>query len=81
MGNAAKLLTRMKSNPKGDWTPDNIKTVAKAHNLTLRQRGTSHAVLTNARGHHLTIPMHKPIKPVYIKHLVTLIEEGLSHEI
>ena len=66
----------MKANPKGDWTPDDIRTLVHAHSLTLRQRGTSHAVITNSRGHHLTVPMHKPIKPFYIRRLVALIEEA-----
>jgi predicted RNA binding protein YcfA (HicA-like mRNA interferase family) len=74
MSKAEKLLQQMKSNPKADWTPDNVKTLCNAFGLALRQRGTSHAVLTNARGGHLTVPMHKPIKPLYIKRLVTLIE-------
>ena len=65
-----RLLTAMKANPKADWSPENVRTVAKACDLTLRQRGTSHAVLTNALGQHLTVPMHKPIKPVYIRRLV-----------
>lgn len=64
----------MRANPKADWTPDNVKTVARACGLTLRQRGTSHAVVTDALGRHLTIPMHKPIKPLYIRHLMELIE-------
>lgn len=74
MSKAEKLLQQMKSNPKADWTPDNIKTLSKAYSLTMRQRGTSHAVLTNSKGEHLTVPMHKPIKPLYIKRLVELIE-------
>ncbi len=74
MSKAEKLLQQMKSNPKADWTPNNIKTLCKAFDLTLRQRGTSHAVLTNAIGQHLTIPMHKPVKPLYIKYLIKLIE-------
>ena len=74
MARAERLLESMRANPKADWTPDNIKTVARACGLTLRQRGTSHAVVTNARGRHLTIPMHKPIKPLYIRRLVELIE-------
>ncbi|WP_241086838.1 hypothetical protein [Candidatus Vondammii sp. HM_W22] len=74
MSKAEKLLQQMKSNPKADWTLDNVKTLCKAFNLTLRQRSTSHAVVTNANGQHLTVPMHKPIKPLYIKRLVELIE-------
>ena len=64
----------MRANPRADWTPDHVRTVARAHGLTLRQRGTGHAVVTNALGRHLTIPMHKPIKPLYIRRLVELIE-------
>jgi len=41
----------------------------------MRQRGTSHAVLTNTLGRHPTVPMHKPTKPVYIRQLVELVEE------
>lgn len=65
----------MQANPKGDWTPNDVRTLVRAHGLKLRQRGTSHAVITNSRGHHLTVPMHKPIKPVYIRRLVALIKE------
>ena len=64
----------MRANPKADWTPDNVKAVARAYGLAFRQRRTSHAVVTNALGRHLTIPMHKPIKPLYIRRLVELIE-------
>ncbi|MDE0680349.1 MAG: type II toxin-antitoxin system HicA family toxin [Gammaproteobacteria bacterium] len=68
------LLGLMKANPKADWRPKDVRKVARKHNLTIRQRGTSHAVLTNGVGGHLTIPMHKPIKPFYIRQLVKLIE-------
>ena len=77
---AERLLRRMKANPGGDWTPSHVRTLARAYGVTVRQRATSHAVLTNARGRHLTIPMHKPIKPVYIRHLVALIE-AQTHEV
>lgn len=65
----------MQEHPKGDWTPNDVRRLARAHGLKLRQRGTSHAVITNSCGHHLTVPMHKPIKPVYIRRLVALIKE------
>ena len=80
MTRAENLLRRMKANPRGDWTPSHVRTLARAYGVTVRQRGTSHAVLTNARRQYLTIPMHKPIKPVYIRHLVALIE-AQTHEI
>ena len=74
MSKAGKLLQKMKSNPRADWTLNNVKTLCTAYHLTMRQRSTSHAVLTNAKGEHLTVPMHKPIKAFYIKRLVELIE-------
>ena len=74
MSKAGKLLQKMKSNPKADWTPGNVKILCAAYDLTMRQHGTSHAVLTNAKGEHLTVPMHKPIKAFYIKRLVKMIE-------
>ena len=77
MSKAAKLLEKMKSNPQDDWTPDNVKVLCTAFSLTMRQRGTSHAVITNTYGAHLTVPMHKPIKALYIKRLIKLIEETL----
>lgn len=76
MARGAKLVEAMRANPLADWTPENVRAVARANGLTLRQRGTSHAVLTNALGHHLTIPMHKPVKPVYIRRLVEFVEES-----
>ena len=74
MTSSGELLASMKANPKVDWTPENIETIALAYGLTLRQRGTSHAAVTNGLGQHPTIPMHKPIKPLYIRRLVKLIE-------
>ena len=69
-----RLVAAMKANPKADWSPEDVRVVARACDLTVRQGRTSHAVLTNALGEHLTVPMHKPIKPVYIRRLVRLIE-------
>ena len=34
-------------------------------------------VLTSALGEHLAAPMHKPLKPFYIRPLVRLIEAAL----
>ena len=75
MARREKLLRAMAANPRADWSSRDVRTVASRHGLTLRQRGTSHAVLTAESGKHLTIPMHKPIKPHYIRRLVALIEE------
>ena len=75
MNKAHKVLIKMKQAPKNNWSPKDIKTLCLAYGLRLRQKGTSHGVLTNKKGEHLTIPMHKPIKPIYIKKLIKLIED------
>lgn len=64
----------MRAAPKADWKPKDVRAVVRAHGLAIRPRGTSHAVITNSLGRHLTIPMHKRIKPTYIRRLVQLIE-------
>ena len=74
VSNAAKIFAAMKANPKAGWRPENVKTVCYAHDIKIRQSGTSHAVLTNREGTHLTIPMHKPIKSIYIKKFIALVE-------
>ncbi len=78
MSKATRLLESMKANPRGDWTADDVKILVRANNLKLRQRGTSHAVITNIRGQHLTVPMRKPIKPFYIRRLTALLEEAAT---
>ncbi len=74
MSKSDKLLQKMANNPKADYTPEQIKSLCQSLNITVRQNGTSHAVLTNNKGEHLTIPMHKPIKPIYIKKLIAFIK-------
>jgi antitoxin HicB len=74
MSKADKLLNKMRANPR-DWTPNQLRTVAKQNGLTVRQNGTSHAVFVNPKGKHLSVPMHRPVKPYYIKQLIELIEE------
>jgi len=77
MGKADKILEKMKRNPL-DWRIEDLKVVAKKYGFTFRQRGTSHVTFSN-KEHRLTVPSHKPIKPVYINKFVNMIsslEEG-----
>jgi hypothetical protein len=73
MSRAGKRLARMRANPKG-WTIDDLKAVATRHGVDWRQPGTSH-VTFSAEGHiPVTVPAHKPVKPVYVKLFLALIE-------
>ena len=65
----------MRTNPP-DWRIKDIKTIAGRLEVEYRQPGTSHVTFRFENGIKLTIPAHKPIKPIYIKQFINIIEEG-----
>ncbi|MDF2868322.1 MAG: toxin-antitoxin system toxin component [Gammaproteobacteria bacterium] len=69
---ADKLLRKMQNNPR-DWKIEDIKILADRYGLAFRQPGTSHVTFRASTGEKLTIPAHKPIKPIYIKQFLVLI--------
>jgi hypothetical protein len=75
MGSAKKLLEAMARNPR-DWTMADVITVARHTGLSISSPGDSHHILRHATGRKISIPAHRPIKPIYIKALLSLILEG-----
>lgn len=76
MNKKRKRLERMASNPQGDWTLEDVKVVCKGHGLVFRHDGGSHCTVSRpsqAEMGILTIPAHRPIKPIYIKKLVAFV--------
>lgn len=73
MSNAEKIIAKMRNNPQ-DWNIEEVKTVAKRYGLEYRQPGTSHVTFRTVAGDKITIPAHKPIKAVYIKKFIALID-------
>ena len=70
----------MRNNPR-DWRIEDIKGIADRLGINYRQPGTSHVTFRFSDGTKLTIPAHKPIKPIYIKQFINLVDEGeLSDE-
>ena len=63
----------MKINPL-DWRIESLKSAAEAYGLVHRQPGGSHV----PNGAMLSVPARRPIKPIYIKKFVRLIEEGIA---
>jgi len=63
---ADKLLAQMRNNPR-DWTIGDLKRLAARYGLAWRQPGTSHVTFSSDKGGHLTVPAHKPIKPIYVE--------------
>lgn len=73
MSKVEKLIIRMKNNPR-DWQIEDIKTLADRYGIEYRQPGTSHVTFRTKAGEKLTIPAHKPIKSIYVKQFLALID-------
>lgn len=77
MTRAAKILEQMKANPR-DWRIESLKSVAEGLGLVHRQPGGSHVIFRHPNGAMLSVPARRPIKPVYVKKFVRLVEEGVA---
>ena len=73
MSSAAKLLGSMRRNPL-DWKLEQLQTVARQHRIEWRHDGTSHCVFVREDGKTLPVPARRPIKPVYVKKFVDLVD-------
>lgn len=75
MVSVSRLFLRMKQNPAADWTIGDVETLCQQTGLMLRWGKGSHACVTRLGVPEiLTIPARRPIKPVYIRHLIRYIE-------
>ncbi|MEK6211102.1 MAG: type II toxin-antitoxin system HicA family toxin [Pseudomonadota bacterium] len=77
MTRAAKTLAQMKATPL-DWRIESLKSVADAFGLVYRQPGGSHVIFRHPNGGMLSVPARRPIKPVYVRKFVHLVEEGVA---
>ena len=77
MTRATKLLEQMKANPR-DWRIESLTSVADALGLFYRQPGGSHVIFRHPNGAMLSVPARRPIKPIYVKKFIRLIEEGVA---
>jgi predicted RNA binding protein YcfA (HicA-like mRNA interferase family) len=70
-----KLLAAMRANPS-DWRIADVERICRAYGLTcLPPRHGSHYKVTHPTMQAiLTIPAHRPIKQVYIRDLVHMID-------
>lgn len=71
---AEKQLARMRNNPRG-WLIGELETVAQRHGLTVRKPNGSHVIFQKPGCPlEVSVPAHKPIKPVYIRQFLVLID-------
>ena len=67
---------------RNDWRMRDVETLANRYGLSIRRSksGGSHVTLRHNSGAMLTIPARRPIKPMYIRKLVEMIEQlGENH--
>lgn len=76
MGTSEKQLEQMRQNPH-DWRIEKLITVAVRYGIEIRNHGGSHHIFSFP-GIELavSIPAHRPIKPVYIRQLANLIDQA-----
>ena len=51
-----------------------LQTVARQNGIDWRHEGTSHCVFVRNDGKTLSVPARRPIKPIYVKKFLELIE-------
>jgi len=65
----------MRNNPR-DWKIQDLLTIAAYYGIELRNDGGSHHVFSHPLlTLTICVPAHRPIKPVYIKQFVKLIDQ------
>lgn len=74
MSKRAKLLDAMRNNPR-DWRIEDLLVVARQFGIECRNSGGSHHVFgaPNVEA-DVTVPAHRPIKPVYIRQFLLLVD-------
>jgi hypothetical protein len=73
MTKADKTLDQMRGNPR-DWRIEDLKAIANRVGLDHRQPGTSHVVFSFPGLDPLSVPAKKPIKPIYVRLFVKLVD-------
>jgi predicted RNA binding protein YcfA (HicA-like mRNA interferase family) len=74
MGRKEKLLRAIRNNPTNVRFED-LRKILESIGYTAINRGGSHYVFTQEGCETLTIPYRRPVKVIYVKHVVKLIEE------
>jgi hypothetical protein len=73
MSKKHKIIEKMRNNPF-NWKIEDFKTIADRLDIEYRQPGTSHVTFRTKAGDKVTVPAHKPVKPIYVKLFLALID-------
>ncbi len=74
MAKADKTLDQMRANPR-DWRIEDLEAAARRLGLMVRKPGGSHVIFQKSGcSLEVSVPARKPIKPVYVRRLIDLID-------
>lgn len=74
MGKVDKLIEKMRNNPL-DWHIADLEKIALHFKVFVRNGKGSHATFSHANWTEiLTVPAHRPIKAIYVKKFLALID-------
>jgi predicted RNA binding protein YcfA (HicA-like mRNA interferase family) len=75
MARADKLLADMRANPR-DWRIEEIITLCQGFGIdcSAPRKGSHDKVKHRDMPQILTIPAHRPIKPIYVRELVRFVD-------
>jgi hypothetical protein len=79
MSKADKLLVNMRRNPAADWTIQDVQRVCAALGwacLPPMGGGSHWKIVVPGDEMILTIPAHRPIRPIYIRKLMDAVKEN-----
>jgi len=80
MARGGKNLDRMRRNPR-DWRIGSLEAVARANGVNVRKSGGSHVVFEHPSIQEgVSVPARRPIKPVYIRAFVRLIDAARASD-
>jgi len=75
-----KLLARMRQNPR-DWRIEDLEALAQHFGMSVRRTGGSHVIFYHSDlPEMLSVPARRPIKPVYVRRFVAMLDELTGHE-
>ncbi len=80
MASKIPLLEQMRRNPRGNWTIDHVQKLCTEHGIELEapSSGSHYKAISPLLPGHQTVPARRPIKPPYIRSLVSMIDAHLD---
>lgn len=76
------LLEKMRSNPRDGWTIADVQRLCDEHGIDLMKptRDSHYKAASPHLSAHQSIPYKRPIKPIYIRALVAMIDAHIECE-